>query len=126
MRVRFVGSRSTSGERRESHSLTVGAEYVVLSIVVSPGEGVLFRILDDASPSPALHASAEFDLVSDRVPSNWRIAVGAGGSPAALDRIPMGYQSSCISTSLVGHAVSSSKTRWSWSSPSLAVGKRLP
>lgn len=88
MRVRFVGSRSSGGERHGSGFLTVGAEYVVLSVEVSPREGVRFRIQSDDGLTPALHEAAEFDLVSDAVPSNWRIAVGAGGSTAAFELAP--------------------------------------
>ena len=86
MRVRFIGSRNPTV--RGSGFLTVGAEYVVLAVEATPSEGVQFGILDDESSTPGLHNAAEFDLVSDHVPSNWRIAVGAGGSPAAFELAP--------------------------------------
>lgn len=88
MRVRFIGSRSPTGDRHGSGFLTVGAEYVVLAVEASPSEGVRFRILDDRGSTPGLHYAAEFDLVSDNVPSNWRIAVGVGGSSAAFELAP--------------------------------------
>ena len=91
MRVRFVGSRSPGGERHGSGFLTVGAEYVVLSVEASVAAGVLFRILGDDGLTPALHEAAEFDLVSDAVPPNWRIAVGAGGSTAAFELAPAAW-----------------------------------
>jgi hypothetical protein len=88
MRVRFIGSRSADGERRGSGFLTVGAEYVVLSVQASPRQGVHFRIVDDDGSSPGLYEAEKFDLVSDSVPSNWRIAVGVGGSAAAFELAP--------------------------------------
>jgi hypothetical protein len=91
MRVRFVGSRSAGGRLHGSGFLTLGAEYVVLSVEASPREGVRFRILDDYGSTPALHAAAEFDLVSDAVPSNWRVAVGVGGSAAAFELAPAAW-----------------------------------
>ena len=86
MRVRFVGSRSSSGVG--TAFLTVGAEYVVLSVEASARDGVRFRILGDSDSGPGLYDATEFDLVSDAVPSNWRIAVGVGGSAAAFELAP--------------------------------------
>ena len=69
-----LGLDRQGGERHRAGFLTVGAEYVVLSVDASTREGVRFRIQSDDGLTPALHEAAEFHLVSDAVPPNWRIS----------------------------------------------------
>ncbi|MCP9485179.1 MAG: hypothetical protein MSC30_04925 [Gaiellaceae bacterium MAG52_C11] len=90
MRVRFVGNRTkpSIGERTASAFLTVGKEYAVLSILASDTDGVRFLLLDDLEEQPGWHPASAFDLSSDSVPSNWRIAVGAAGKPDHLEIAP--------------------------------------
>ena len=85
MRVRYLGPDKTPPSQRPF--LTYGAIYVVLAIEILKGN-VDFRIMGDDGTGPVLHRSTLFDLVSDEVPSNWRIRLGAGGSPGAVDIAP--------------------------------------
>lgn len=89
MRVRFVVTgRTDNGERRGHACLTVGKEYVVLAIMASDTKGVRFLVLDDKLQQPGWHPASEFDLVSDEVPSNWRVEVGASGTPGYVRIAP--------------------------------------
>jgi len=87
--VRFVGyGRASTGQRRDSGFLTVGRQYVVLAVTVSERTGVEFLLLDDDAQQPGSHGAGGFDLLSDRVPSSWRIAVGVSGSASSIDLLP--------------------------------------
>ena len=46
-------------------------------------------LLDDQTQRPGWYPSSDFDLVSDSVPSNWRIEVGGGlGDAGSLTIAP--------------------------------------
>lgn len=52
--------------------LTVGKTYKVLSIFVASGDAPKYRLIGDDGVTPALHASSQFDVVSDVLPSIWK------------------------------------------------------
>jgi len=62
-----------TGKKVESSpSLTVGKEYVVLSIHVEDGYSTKFQILrDDGTPS--FHIANQFEVVSSKIPSTWQV-----------------------------------------------------
>jgi hypothetical protein len=85
---------ATGRELAEIPGLRIGGEYVVLMISAIPGQDVKFRVHEDVSPTeqsphyPSLWSSSMFELVCGDVPSNWRIALGARGSPGYLRLAP--------------------------------------
>ena len=85
MKARFVGlPMDDAGVRPSSSFLTVGRDYVVLSITVPATRPVQYRLLTDQG-DPSLFDASLFDLASDEVPSNWRVKVGGGGSAGRLE-----------------------------------------
>ncbi|MFF4415539.1 hypothetical protein ACFYY8_23655 [Streptosporangium sp. NPDC001559] len=63
---------STTGEPLEfSPYLTIGAEYVVLSISVTPNGYCRLQIVGDDGGSPGLFEAEMFTTISDSVPSIW-------------------------------------------------------
>jgi hypothetical protein len=91
VRVRFVApGRTAGGERRREHQgfQTVGNEYIVLAIKASNERGVRFLLLSDHPRQPGWHDASDYDLVSDEVPSNWVIDVGAAGRSDAITIAP--------------------------------------
>jgi hypothetical protein len=88
MRVRCLGYAKEDGNSRRENSLTVGGGYVVLAINVEQSDRHDFMLLDDRTQRPGWYPSSDFDLVSDEVPSNWRIAVGGLGSANSLTVAP--------------------------------------
>jgi hypothetical protein len=91
VRVRYVApGRAPAGGRRSSGFLSVGAEYVVLAISVSR-RGIDLLLLDDQAQRPGWHPAGDFDLVSDSIPSNWKVQVGVGGSVDSLEIAPAAW-----------------------------------
>lgn len=58
-------------ERQESRSLTIGKDYVVLEISCSPKGEIYIRIISDDEYTPALFDITQFDVISNKLPSNW-------------------------------------------------------
>jgi len=86
MRVRYLGYTNDDGQRTAHGALDVGGEYVVLAITINKGFGHRFFVLDKFD-SPSWFSVEHFDLVSDEVPSNWRIKVGDNVGSATSLRI---------------------------------------
>jgi len=62
----------TGKEVESSSSLTVGKEYVVLSVHVEDGYSTKFQILrDDGTPS--FHIANQFEVISSKIPDTWQI-----------------------------------------------------
>ena len=56
--------------------LTIGKEYVVLEVMTSASKGLLYRFVgDNTDKSPSVFTASQFELISDLVPSNWKISV---------------------------------------------------
>jgi hypothetical protein len=68
--VRIINS-VTGEEMQRSPWLTIGRDYIVLSVDVYRDKEVSFRLISDHSPSPAMFDSREFEVMSGRLPSNW-------------------------------------------------------
>lgn len=78
MRVKCVKifNEHTKQHQDISSWLTIGKEYVVLSIHVY-SDIVMYNIINDNSnQSPGSHDAIQFEVVSHRIPSNWRINPG--------------------------------------------------
>ena len=70
----------TTGEPIErSPLLTVGREYLVLSVIAQPGTRVLIRLIDDEGHSPSLWDVRMFTTTSTRIPPNWGICLDKDG-----------------------------------------------
>jgi hypothetical protein len=80
MRVRCVTviNEITRQEQTRSDWLSVGTEYVVLSLESGPTE-VDFRLVGDDGKVPALYKAQQFVTVNGELPSNWRAHLGEGG-----------------------------------------------
>ena len=57
--------------------LTIGKEYLVLGIYVPFEEIPKFRLLGDDGATPALHDASQFEVVSNFLPSSWKIYIGS-------------------------------------------------
>ncbi len=58
---------------QESYWLTIGKEYLVISIEVYPNR-TDYRIIDNSpNNSPGLHNATQFEIVSHTIPSNWQL-----------------------------------------------------
>ena len=89
MRVRCIAllDEVSGTPDAESNWLTIGREYVVLSIHMLPGGKVNFLILSDDNEIPVLLESSQFIITSGALPESWVVAVDLNGclvfSPAA-------------------------------------------
>lgn len=71
--------RSPTGEIRDSSPwVTIGAEYVVVSVTAEPGRRVLLRLVTD-DDSLGLYESVNFVTADDTVPETWTVQVSEGG-----------------------------------------------
>lgn len=84
MRVRYLGYVDEDGTRGGKTSLTIGQDYVVVAIIATAGEYHHLMLLDDQTHQPTVYPSSHFDLVSDEVPSAWKVRVGGTGNPGHL------------------------------------------
>lgn len=76
--VRLINE--VTGEFEESSPwATVGKTYVVLAISMTPDQPVRFRLIGDDAGTPVLFDSRMFELVSDEIPSSWRVDLVADG-----------------------------------------------
>lgn len=56
--------------------LTISKEYVVLEAMTSASKGLLYRLVgDNADKSPSVFIASQFEVISDLVPSNWKISI---------------------------------------------------
>ena len=60
--------------------LTVGREYVVLSVVATADRGVSFRLLDNEGPGPSLWAADLFEVTSAAISREWTAALNDRGT----------------------------------------------
>ncbi len=58
----------------KSSSLTVGKEYIVLEVAVGADEQMTYRLVSD-SGTPAIFKALQFEVVSELVPSNWKVSI---------------------------------------------------
>ncbi len=68
MKVIFVGIGGPGGSSVKR--LTVGKEYVVLS-VNGRGSTIKYRLLADDRTTPALHNAEQFEITSPKIPEDW-------------------------------------------------------
>jgi hypothetical protein len=59
--------------------LTLGREYLVLSILAVPGNGIRFRIVADNGRTPILEDSSLFRASNVALPISWVASVSADG-----------------------------------------------
>jgi hypothetical protein len=64
--------------QRSSH-LTVGREYLVLSVIAQPGKRVLLRLIDDDGGTQSVWDARMFMTTSSRIPGAWGIRLDADG-----------------------------------------------
>lgn len=64
-----------------SNSLTIGKEYLVIALEINSEKRLFYRILnDDPRGDSALYESSQFKIVSDIIPSNWRVTQHEAGT----------------------------------------------
>ena len=88
MIVRCTSILSPMGDELTSHpAITVGEQYVVLTISASPGRDVRLRVYalrpearDPHLGPPALWRSEMFEVLSSRIPSNWCVDISGTGA----------------------------------------------
>lgn len=90
--IKLVNPNTGSAEKKNSW-LTIGRIYHVLSVEKDVCHSVQYRLTGDANDIPALHDAGQFEVVSNKIPSNWVVNVEQGGSVefAPLKWISWGY-----------------------------------
>jgi hypothetical protein len=89
MRVRCIQLPSSAATKAGSRSpwLTLGREYVVLSVLADTAGRVFYRLLSDDQRTPALFGATQFEVTSTNIPKGWCLWVPEEGglelSPAA-------------------------------------------
>lgn len=54
--------------------ITIGKEYIVLEVEIYPGKDILYRLIgDNSDEAPALYDSKQFEIISGKLSSNWKI-----------------------------------------------------
>lgn len=82
MKVKYNGIFDDNKESRQisSERLTIDKEYVVIELLSSVKKGVSYRLVgDNQDGSPAVFWATEFEIVSDRVPTNWTLTIKKNG-----------------------------------------------
>ena len=88
MIVRCSSTLSPLGDELTHYEeITIGDDYVVLTIYAAPERDVLLRVLG-VKPElrwptrgiPPLWRSQMFELLSSEIPSNWRVEIDPGGA----------------------------------------------
>lgn len=81
MILRCVALISPAGQPLESSQhLTLGEDYVTLTITVGPGGGVQVRVIDNhGSSMPGVYPGEMFESVSGSIPSNWTAQMTGDG-----------------------------------------------
>jgi hypothetical protein len=83
-----VNDSITGFPQASSERLTIGEEYVVIELLSSVKKGISYRVVgDNQDGSPAVFSAAEFEIISDHVPTNWKLTIKKNGlivnSPAS-------------------------------------------
>jgi len=71
-------------------SISIGEEYVVLSINVDASDGVTLQLLTQPDVNPSWWSADMFAVTDSRIPSNWRIQLTENGvyvAPAAWQEL---------------------------------------
>jgi hypothetical protein len=93
MRVRCerLLSPTTGQPLDRSPLITIGQEYLVLSVIAQPGNRILIRLIDDRGESPSVWDVQMFTTTSTRIPYVWESRVDQHGNltlaPAAWQRL---------------------------------------
>jgi hypothetical protein len=80
MKIKCINiyNKITKKFEQTSKILTIGKEYIVLEIYVFPKrdgeEKILYRLNVDKTGTPGLFEFSQFELISEKLPSNWVIA----------------------------------------------------
>ena len=69
----------TNESDTKSNWVTIGKDYVVIEILVTPQKIVLFRYLSDDDDYPTLAESILFDSICTKMPSNWEVRLDETG-----------------------------------------------
>jgi len=70
-----IYNEHTKAYQESSSWLTIGKEYIVLAIEVRQ-DNVLFLIASDANEQPILQSATQFEVISKKIPSTWKISSG--------------------------------------------------
>lgn len=82
MKVKCIGVyNSITGSRQASNDrLTIDKEYVVFEVSACIQKGVSYCLVgDNENGSPAIYSAAEFEIISDYVPTNWALLILKNG-----------------------------------------------
>jgi len=84
MKVKCINiyNKFTDKFQNSSNILTIGREYIVLNVEISSGTGTInYRVETDLpSKMPALCSASQFEIVSNKICSIWRIHQYPSGS----------------------------------------------
>ena len=90
MIVKYVRERGYVGEGKDPH-LTLGNEYIVLTLDYHMTDGFQFSLLSDSEDDPGVWKAAFFDIVDTRVPEDFIFEFSDGTNyPFRLGRIAIG------------------------------------
>ena len=88
MRVKCseIINEHTKQIQASSHWLTLGKEYLVLSMEICDNE-ISYLLIDDSNNGvPGLHYASQFEVMSNKIPTNWKI------NPGTLNIFTLGPQ----------------------------------
>lgn len=99
MKIKCINIYNERTKQHETshHRLTVGKEYVVLEAEIYLDK-ILYRLIgDNSDQSPALHNASQFEIISGKISSNWRISQLKSGAlilgPKSWQ--PLGFWEDC-------------------------------
>jgi hypothetical protein len=70
-----IYNEHTKEHQATSPWLTIGKEYIVLAIEVYSNKTLYLIIGDNSNKSPTLHHAEQFEIVSTKMPKNWKISL---------------------------------------------------
>lgn len=77
--IKLVNPNTGKVEKKNSW-LTIGHTYHVLSVEKGVSDSIQYRLLGDTGHLPALHDAEQFEVISDKLPSNWVVGIQQRGS----------------------------------------------
>ena len=75
MKVKSIYNEFTKKYEKESSWITIGKEYIVLGLTIRLNE-ITYLIATDQDEMPASQNAIQFEIISGKIPSNWKIIPG--------------------------------------------------
>lgn len=81
VKCKNIYNEHTKQFEKSSPWLTIGKEYIVLEIEISPSRKIFYRLVgDNENKMPALYSSSQFDVLIGDMPKNWKVSQLSDGT----------------------------------------------